>query len=154
MEDALIDAITCKIASKFKYPIHVDDLGQDFARPAFHVYRISDLDTPLNRWTYNTNTIIQIMYFSAVDEYENIISTADQTGTINTLKNMFLMDMGVKYGSKWARLSKSNVDYTGDKDIFLQLTLDSVHSTREEYDNTNNSNVQTMNEFNFEGGAK
>lgn len=153
MEDLLVDAITVKIANKFKeYPIYVDDIGENFERPSFYVYRISEVDTILNRWTYTTNILIQIVYFSATNEYDNIISTADQTVVINTIKNMFLADMGIKYGDKFAMISKSNVDYTGDKDIFLQLSLDVTFSTRQMYDE--NNNYELMQEVNFKGGVK
>lgn len=153
MNDLLIDAITEKIAKKFtKYPIYVDDIGEDFERPSFYVYRISETDTILNRWTYTTNILIQIVYFSPLDEYDNILNTADQTTVINAVKNLFLGDLGVKFGKSWARLSKSNVDYTGDKDIFLQLSLDVTSSTRQAYDES--QNIPTLNEFKFKGGIK
>lgn len=147
MEDALIDAIAAVIASKTEHIIFKEEIGEDFERPSFFIYRINDLDTPMNRWTYNTNTIIQIVYFSPLDDYQNIISTADQTNTIKTIKHAFMASMGVKFGDKFAHLDKTNTDYTGDKDIFLQLTFNITNGTRKEYEEA--QNTQTMNEFNF-----
>lgn len=147
MEDELITSIATVIASKFEHTIFIDQIGEDFQRPSFFIYRISDLDTPMNRWTYNTNAIIQIVYFSSLDDYNNIASKADQTNTIKTIKHAFMASMGVKFGNQFAHLDKTNTDYTGDKDIFLQLTFNITNGTRQEYDET--QNVQTMKEINF-----
>ena len=147
MEDELISAIAAVIAKKNEYTIYTDDIPQSFERPSFFVYRISDLDTIMNRWTYNTNAIVQIVYFSPLDDHENIISKADQAAMIKTLKNTFMAMLGVKFGSDWAHLEKTNVDYTGDKDIFLQLTFDITNGTRQEYEES--QNVQLMQEINF-----
>lgn len=147
--DELINGIAAVIASKFEYTIYVDEIEEKegFERPSFFIYRISDLDTPMNRWTYNTNTIIQIDYFSPLDKYENIESKSDQMNTINILKHAFMATMGVKCGNRFAHLEKTNVDYTGDKDIFLQLTLNTTYGTRQEYDQA--QNAQPMGEINF-----
>ena len=145
--DDLISAIAAVIASKNSYPIYVDDIGEDFKRPSFFIYRISDLDIPMNRWTYNTNVIIQIVYFSPLDDYHNIISKADQSSTIDTLKHTFMATMGVKFGTRFAHLEKTNVDYTGDKDIFLQLIFNITYGTRQEYKQA--QNTQLMGEINF-----
>jgi hypothetical protein len=147
MEDELINAIAAVIASKCEHTIFIDEVGEDFERPSFFIYRISDLDTVMNRWTYNTNSIIQIVYFSPLDEHNNVASTADQTNTIKTIKHAFMASMGVKFGDKFAHLDKTNTDYTGDKDIFLQLTFNITNGTRKEYEEA--QNTQTMNEFNF-----
>jgi hypothetical protein len=145
--DELIEAIAAVIATKNTYTIYMDDIPQDFERPSFFVYRISDLDTPMNRWTYNTNAIIQIVYFSPLDDYENIISKADQTATIKAIKHAFMATMGIKFGDSFAHLDKTNTDYTGNKDIFLQLTFNITNGTRKEYDEA--QNLQTMQEINF-----
>lgn len=145
--DELINAIAAVIASKNAYTIYMDDIPQDFERPSFFIYRISDLDTPMNRWTYNTNAIIQIVYFSPLDDYQNIISKADQTATIKAIKHAFMATMGIKFGDSFAHLDKTNTDYTGDKDIFLQLTFNITNGTRKEYDEA--QNLQTMQEINF-----
>lgn len=147
MEDELINAIAAIIASKCEHTIFIDEVGEDFERPSFFIYRISDLDTVMNRWTYNTNSIIQIVYFSPLDDHNNIASTADQTNTIKIIKHAFMASMGVKFGDKFAHLDKTNIDYTGDKDIFLQLTFNITNGTRKEYEEA--QNTQTMNEFNF-----
>lgn len=147
MEDELITSIATVIARKFEHTIFIDQIGEDFERPSFFIYRISDLDTPMNRWTYNTNEIIQIVYFSPLDDYNNIASKADQTSTIKTIKHAFMADMGVKFGDNFAHLDKANTDYTGDKDIFLQLTFNITNGTRKEYEEA--KNTETMNEFNF-----
>lgn len=147
MEDELIKAIVAVIASKTEHIIFTDVIGEDFDRPSFFIYRINDLDTPMNRWTYNTNAIIQIVYFSPLDDYQNIMSTADQTNTIKTIKHAFMASMGVKFEDKFAHLDKINTDYTGDKDIFLQLTLNITNGTRREYDES--QNIQLMKEINF-----
>lgn len=147
MEDELIKAIAVVIARKTEHIIFTDEIGEDFERPSFFIYRISDLDTTMNRWTYNTNSIIQIVYFSPLDDYQNIASKADQTNTIKTIKHAFMASMGVKFGDKFAHLDKANVDYTGDKDIFLQLTFNITNGTRKEYDEA--QNTQMMNKINF-----
>jgi hypothetical protein len=146
----LINAIAAVIATKFEHTIYVDDIGEGFERPSFFIYRISDLDTPLNRWTYNTNAIVQIMYFSPLDDYQNIISKADQENTIQALKHAFISSLGVKFGDKFAHLEKTNVDYTADKDIFLQLTFNITTGTRKEYDEA--QNTQLMQEINIKEG--
>lgn len=147
MEDELINAIATVIAGKYEHIIYIDDIGEDFKRPSFFIYKISDLDTPMNRWTYNTNSIIQIVYFSPLDAYNNIASKADQTNTMKTIKHAFMSSLGVKFGEKFAHLDKTNVDYTGDKDIFLQLTFNITTSTRQEYEES--QNTQLMKEINF-----
>lgn len=147
MEDELIQAIAIVIAGKFEHTIFIDEIGEDFERPSFFIYRISDLDTPMNRWTYNTNTIIQIVYFSPLDNYQNIASKADQTSTIKTLKHAFMSSLGVKFGSNFAHLDKTKVDFTGDKDIFLQLTFNTTYGTRQEYEEA--QNTQLMQEINI-----
>ena len=152
MDDELIAAIAAVIAKKNEYTIYTDDIPQDFERPSFFVYRISDLDTVMNRWTYNTNAIVQIVYFSPLDDHENIISKADQATMIKTLKHTFMAMLGVKFGSDWAHLEKTNVDYTGDKDIFLQLTFDIVNGTRQEYEES--QNISKMQNINFKEAVK
>lgn len=147
MEDEIIKAIVAVIASKTEHIIFIDEIGEDFERPSFFVYRINDLDIPMNRWTYNTNLIIQIVYFSPLDDYQNIISKADQTSTINAIKHAFMASMGVKFGNKFAHLDKTNTDYTGDKDIFLQLTFNITNGTRKEYEEAQNTKL--MEKINF-----
>lgn len=147
MEDALIESIAAVIASKTEHIIFKDEIGEDFQRPSFFVYRISDLDSVMNRWTYNTNAIIQIVYFSPIDDYQNIISKADQTETIRVIKHAFMASMGVKFGDKFAHLDKTITDYTGDKDIFLQLTFNITNGTRQEYEETQNTKL--MQKINF-----
>jgi hypothetical protein len=110
----------------------------------------SGLKVYLNRWTYNTNAIVQIMYFSPLDDYQNIISKADQENTIQALKHAFISSLGVKFGDKFAHLEKTNVDYTADKDIFLQLTFNITTGTRKEYDEA--QNTQLMQEINIKEG--
>lgn len=145
--DELINAIAAVIASKYPHIIYIDSIGEGFKRPAFFLYRISDLDTTMNRWTYNTNAIIQIVYFSPLDDYHNIIDNADQTSTMQVLKHTFMSTMAIKFGNDWAKIKQINIDYTGDKDIFLQLNLDTTIGTREEYEES--KNTQLMGEINF-----
>lgn len=147
--DDLTIAITAVIAKLYDYTNYLDEIEEKegFERPSFFIYRISDLDIPFNKWTYNTNTIIQIVYFSPVDKYENIQDKADQINTINALKHAFMSASGVKFGDKFAHLEKTNVDYTGDNDIFLQLTFNITTSTRKEYEES--QNTQLMNEIKF-----
>ncbi|QAT40837.1 DUF6838 family protein [Clostridium sp. JN-9] len=145
--DELINAIAAVIASKFGYDIVVDEMGEGFKRPSFFIYRISDLDMPMNRYTYNNNTIIQIVYFSPIDDYGNIKSRADQASTIETLKYKFMSDLAIEYDGKWAKIKQINSDYTGDKDIFLQLVLDTTIGTRQD------PTVPTMKEINLKGGV-
>lgn len=147
MEDILIESIAAVVASKTEHIIFKDEIGEDFERPSFFIYRISDLDSPMNRWTYNTNAIIQIVYFSPVDDYQNIISKSDQTETIGVIKHAFMASMGVKFGNKFAHLDKIITDYTGDKDIFLQLTFNITNGTRQEYEETQNTKL--MQKINF-----
>jgi hypothetical protein len=149
--DDLINAIAAVIASKVEHAIYIDDIGEGFERPSFFIYRISDLDTPMNRWTYNTNAIIQIVYFSALDDHKNIANKADQTDTIQTIKHAFMSSLGIKFGDKFAHLEKTTVDYTGDKDIFLQLTFNITYGTRKDYDES--QNTQLMQEFKFKEGV-
>lgn len=145
--DELINAIAAVIASKFEYTIYIDEIEEGFERPSFFICRISDLDTLMNRWTYNTDSIIQIDYFSKLDKYENIADKADQTNVIDTLKHTFMCSQGIKFGDKFAHLLKTNVDYTSDKDIFLQLKLDTTYGTRKDYDEAHP--IKPMGEINF-----
>ena len=147
--DDLINEIAAVIAQFYNYTNYLDnvELKEDFARPSFFIYRISDLDTIMNKWTYNTNAIIQIVYFSPLDKYEKIKSKADQKNTIQTLKHAFMCNRGVKFGDNFAHLEKTKVDYTVDEDIFLQLTFNITTGTRRDYDESHP--VQTMGEINF-----
>lgn len=150
----LINAIAAVIASKFEHTIYLDELEvkEGFERPSFFIYFISDLSESINRWTYNSNVLVQIVYFSKLDKYENIESTTDQRSIIEALKYIFMSSLGVKFDDKFAHLEKTNIDYTSDKDIFLQLTFNITTSTRQEYDES--QNIEPMRDIYFKEGIE
>lgn len=128
----LITAIATIIASKYNFITYINKIGEGFERPSFLIYRISSVQDQLNRFTYNDNILIQIVYFSPWDDHKNA-DTQDQNNIIETLEKEFVSRMHIKANNLVARIMQTNVDYTGDDDIFLQLTLTITQSKDDVY---------------------
>lgn len=129
------EAIAKVIAKYFPHIIYLDTVGEDFDTPSFFIYPISELNTAYNRWTYNSDLIIQIVYFGARDEYNNIISKSDQENTINKLRHKFMANPSILYDEdSWGKIINTSKGYTGDKDVTLQLKIDTTIGTRQDYD--------------------
>lgn len=126
----LINAIAAIIAEKYNYTIYLDELEvkEGFERPSFFIYFISKVSENINRLAYNSNVLVQIVYFSKLDKYQNIESKADQSNIIETLEQIFISKISIAFSSGCARIKQTMIDYTSDKDIFLQLNLDIVKS--------------------------
>lgn len=149
---SLVESIAAILAEKFPFTIFLDKVPEGFERPSFYVYEISSQVYSNNRYTYTENTIVQVIYFSPIDDYENIISKIDQTNVINAIKYKLMSSMAVSHtDGLWAKVNKLNSDYTDDKDIFLQINLSTTVSTRRFNEGTP---VPPMQEINIKGGVK
>lgn len=134
MED-LIKTIAIDIAKKFEYYIYLQDIGEGFKRPSFFIYHVSTKQVDINRRNFNNNILIKIVYFAPLSKYQLPIRL-DQLNTIEKLKRIF-SNMRIKVGNDWIRISDMVVNYTEDKDIFLQLTLDKEESREDTFNNEN-----------------
>lgn len=140
----IIDAITAKLA-EFDFGIYLNDIGEDFKRPSFFVYLISAKTRDINRWTYNNNILVNITYFSKLDEYSNV-DRLDQLTVGEQLIKTF-STISLKVGDRYVHISDISIDYTGDNDLMLQLTFDKGEFREEEWKELN-ENIELMNEIN------
>lgn len=134
--EELIKAIAVDIAKEFEHYIYLQDIGEGFKRPSFFIYHVSTKQVDINRRKYNNNILIKIVYFAPLSKYQLPIRL-DQLATLEKLKKIF-SNMGIRVGDNWIRISDMAVNYTEDKDIFLQLTLDKEEFREDIFNNENN----------------
>lgn len=70
----IIDSMCRQIASKFKNPIYIDNLPQDFVRPSFYIELINCIDTDLTSSSQERQMTFQITYFGKKDAMQNVSS--------------------------------------------------------------------------------
>ncbi|WP_027624393.1 phage tail terminator family protein [Clostridium lundense] len=142
----LLTTISKKIYDEFQYPACIEDLNEGIIRPSFFIYIISNTQEDRNRWTYEDRTLIQIVYFSSLDSNNNP-KKLEQINVIEKLKKLF-STLFIKVGDEIINILGMDVDYTKDKDIFLQLSLSKIGFREDEW-NRIYKNVDKMKEINI-----
>lgn len=134
--EELIKTIAIDIAKEFDYYIYLQDVGEGFKRPSFFIQHVSTKQVDVNRRKYNNNILIKIVYFAPLSKHQVPVKL-DQLAALEKLKKVF-SNMCIKVGDDWVRISDMVVNYTEDKDIFLQLTLDKEECREDIFNNENN----------------
>lgn len=84
----ILNAITEQIAAKFKNPIYIDNLPQDFIRPSFYVELLNSTDTDMTSGLQERQMAFQITYFGKQDEY-SVVSTSELYAVWMILEKLF-----------------------------------------------------------------
>lgn len=141
-----IDAISTLLASEFKdKTIYVGYLEDNFIRPSLLVtYKRSSIES-LDRWTYNHNFLIHIVYLGVQDSSNNP-NAVEQYTVLDDLKKIFskgyitVKDRAVKIrevtiGTRDRRI----LEITGGtkyNEVYLTLNLDVIEAREPVEDNT------------------
>lgn len=144
----LIYAIARDIAAEFEHDIYIEDVPEGFIRPSFFIYLISSLQDDINRFNYNDNILMQIVYFSPLNAYK-LPNRIDQLDTIDKLKSIF-SNMVIMVEDKAVKIAKVTTGYTADKDIYIQLELD---KTTARINEETTGTYELMQNIDIEGGS-
>lgn len=84
----ILNSICRQIASKFKNPIHIDNLPQKFIRPSFYIELLNNRDTELTSSSQERQMTFQITYFGTKDEMNNV-STLELYSVWSVMEKLF-----------------------------------------------------------------
>lgn len=147
MINDIINAINVVIVSKFPtVPVYVSNQGEGFKRPSFFITYVQGTTEDLNRWIYNNNLLIQIIYFAPLDDYKNV-DAINQYDTSDTLKKAFAQGF-VQVGDRAAKIKKIT---GGPRDSEVYLTLD-IDLTDERIDTSTPAATAGNVNINIKGG--
>lgn len=149
MLTSIINAICALIAGQFpEAPVNVNNLGEGFGRPSFFVTHIQSATDDLNRWVYNNNILIQIVYFAPLDDYKNVDSL-NQYDTFDQLKKIFAQGYFM-VGDRAAKI-KQLTGGPRNAEIYLTLNID---LTDEKVDTSTPAVIAGEINLNLQGGTE
>lgn len=113
----ILGLVASKIAGQFEHPIYLNEVGEGFIRPSFFIYMIASKQAAINRYYYSRNHLVQIVFFANEDPY-GVLDRATQSSVAEGLLSLFS-----SIRLEGIAIEDVFMDYTGDKDIFVQLEL-------------------------------
>ncbi|WP_125154308.1 phage tail terminator family protein [Clostridium rectalis] len=140
----LLMKICEKINGEFEYPTYIEEMKEGIKAPSFFIYIISNKQEERSKWTYEENTTIQIMYF--VDP-KALYKRLEQIEVMERLKKLFL-NLFIKVEDEKISIKDITVDYTQDKDIFMQITLNKIGFEKEKW-YRQHKDIQVMKKVNI-----
>lgn len=147
MLNEVIDSVNAVIVENFPdIEVNVTNQGEGFKRPSFFITSIQNTTEDMNRWIYNNNMLIQIVYFSPLDDYQNVDSI-NQNDTSDKLKKAFAQGF-IKVGDRAAKIKNIT---GGPRDGEVYLTLD-IDLTDERIDTSAPAETAGSVKINIKGG--
>lgn len=142
----ILNAITEQIAAKFKNPIYIDNLPQDFVRPSFYVELLNSTDTDMTSGLQERQMAFQITYFGKKDEYE-VVSKSELYAVWMILEKLFYRSLYIKEND-YKKISSIN-QFIKDGSLITTLRLDFSYGIEQDNPLTPEEVYDLMKELNM-----